>query len=46
VNQSDSSAVGDLTEWWGNCDYEADPDILDHDLRSERERGGDRGEDS
>ena len=40
VNQRHPSAVGKFTEDWGNSDYEFDPAILGHDLRSEQARGG------
>jgi len=45
-NQRHTSAVGEFTEGWGNSDYEFDPAILGHDLRSEQERGGDIEDDS
>ena len=46
VNQRDSSAVDQFAEGWGDSDYESDPAILSHDLRSEQERVGDMEDDS
>ena len=46
VNQCDTSAVDEFAEGWGDSDYESDPAILSHDLRSEQERVGDMEDDS
>ena len=46
ANQRDTSAGDEFAEGWGNSDYESDPAILSHDLRSEQERVGDMEDDS
>ena len=46
VNQRDTSARDKFAEGWGDSDYESDPAILSHDLRSEQERVGDMENDS
>ena len=35
VSQRDTSAADQFAEGWGDSDYECDPAILSHDLRSE-----------
>ena len=46
VNQRDTGAVDAFAEGWGDSDYESNPAILSHDLRSEQERVGDMENDS
>ena len=46
VNQRDTSAEDEFAEGWGDSDYESDPAILSHDLRSEQERVGNMEDDS
>ena len=45
-NQRDTSAADEFAEGWGDSDYESDPAILSHELRSEQERVGDMADDS
>ena len=45
VNQHDTGAADEFAEGRGDSDYESDPAILGHDLRSERERVGDMEDD-
>ena len=40
VNQRGMSAADEFAVGWGDSDYESDPAILIHDLRSELERVG------
>ena len=46
ANLRQTSAGDEFAESWGNSDYESDPAILSHDLRSEQERVGDMDNDS
>ena len=46
MNQPGTSAADEFAEGWGDSNYESDPDILSHDLRSELERVGDMVDDS
>ena len=46
VTQGDTSAADEFAERWADSDYESDPAILSHDLRSEQERVGDMKDDS
>ena len=40
MNQSDTCAMDQFAESWEDSDYEFDPVILSHDLRSKQERVG------
>ena len=46
VNQQETGAVDQFAEGCGDSDYESDPAILSHDLRSEQVGVGDMEDDS
>ena len=46
ANQRNTSAWDGFAEGWENSNYESDPAILSHNLRSEPERVGDMEDDS